>query len=167
MKKIFCSTTVALSILLLTGCFGEQSTASIDTAILLKCRSGTMQFLDTFECVNLGIDKAKLTLESDFNLRKDDIKICIGEEKFFELITINQSNFEFIEKSRPSIWSYFIPFVSPKNSSLSQMRELERSDEGIKLKQWRKELTDNLQESQKNCLRNKGINSLELVTRSF
>ena len=167
MKKYFLSATITLSIFLLTGCFGEQSEYSINAEIHQKCRGGNMEFLDTFECVNLTIDKLKVIQKSDFDSRRDDIKSCIGEKNISELIAINEIDIELVEKSRPSIWSHYIPFVSPKNSAQSRMMELKGSDETIKSNKNRKALIDNLQDSQKNCLLEKGINSLELIMRNF
>lgn len=165
MMKIFFTTLLFFLVLFLGGCFKGKSEYLINKEIHEKCRSGNMEFLDTFECVNLVIDKTKIVAEIDFIERKDAIKNCIGEKNINNLIFINEKTIESIEKSRPSIWSHYIPFISPKNSYMSRWAEISKSDEVINNEKKLRVLINGLEKSEQKCLLEKNINSLELFNR--
>lgn len=164
MKKYIFISPVFLSIFL-TGCFNQKTEHSINAELNQKCRGGNMEFLDTYECVNLTVDKLKIVQESDFENKRNDIKNCIGEDNTMKLISLNEVDIKLVEKSRPSVWSHYIPFVSPKKSTLSRVEEIKGSDEHKKSVENRKAFINNLQDSQKKCLRN--TNSLQFITRVF
>lgn len=165
MAKIIFTGIFIFLLLFLNGYFGEKSEHSINQEIHEKCRGGSMEFLDTFECVNLVIDKTKIVAETDFNEKKDDIKNCIGENNVNNLIIINEKTMESLEKSRPSTWSHYVPFISPKNSFMSRLAEISKSDEMINNEKKREALINGLQKSERECLLNKDIKSLAFIRR--
>lgn len=151
MKKIAHYLSIALFSALISGCFGESSRHAINSEIHNKCRDGSMRFIDSYECSNLVIDKYIAATRDDFDIDKLKIESCIGNSKTHALELMNEERIRLAGKTRPSFWSR-LPFISPKNSTLSRAENLRVSDDGVALETARETFVKSLDEGQKTCL---------------
>lgn len=167
MNKLILAAAIALSTIPLMACSGKRTEQAIQMEMYQKCRDGNMKYIDSYECSNLIIDKYVSIADEEFKRIKPIVMNCAGEENTEKLIKINSKSIKIIEKTRPSLWSKFVPFVSPKNSVLARQEDMEKSDDWNENEKARRTLVENLQGNQLECLISRGVKSLNLVTRTF
>lgn len=167
MRKFKLQIAIAISFIALISCSGQKTELAIEREMDQKCRDGSMRYIDSYECANLVMDKYISIAGEEFRRKKPVLLKCVGEENTQKLMKINADAIEILEKTRPSLWSRFIPFVSPKNSIQSRREEMEKSDAWIESEMARKIFIKNLEDSQVQCLGANGVRSLNLVSRRF